>query len=593
MNKFYTLLISTFLSGTFTQQLQAQSVMKGFGQNTFRQLGTSTAANNQTTAILIDSTAQYEWSYVSAETVSNLALKSDGSLWAWGRNVNGQLGDGTKIQVDTPKLIDAGTGVHGKWIQIDMGGTSAYGVREDGSLWAWGSNSNGKLGLGATTPTEVLVPTLVDSGLHTIHGKWKHVDGGLSHAIAIREDGSTWTWGTNNNGQLGFGDDTDRYVPTLLDSGINWGGKFVNVNATSHFNVAIKENGSLWAWGWNQYNMVGSQVVTNVPICIDSANAGRWSHISAGYYHTLALKEDSTLWAWGRDNNGQLSFTGNNNVTEPTQIGTDKWILAEAGQNFSMGIKEDGTFWVWGQNNAGQLGIGTITNADTLTPLPEFDNLKNPVLSGGLSHTIILERYTPDLAVVAMQYDNVSTEDTVAIVDVAGTVSNLGHVDVVTPIVEVRVNNVVVWTDTLASLAPGASHMVNYPGIWTSNASGQYKISMNVVAVANDEQRSNDTLYQMFDFTIEEPNSIKNTGIAKTISIYPNPAYNVLNLSNAGALDAVAIYDIKGRKVRDLKIQDKLSNRIISLEPLQTGMFFVHLTANDGSKTVQKINVIK
>jgi alpha-tubulin suppressor-like RCC1 family protein len=593
MNKIYTLLIGSLFTGTCALQADAQSVLHGFGQNSFKQLGTTTSGTNQTTPIVIDSTTQYEWSYVSAETVSNLALKSDGSLWAWGRNVNGQLGDGTKNQIDTPSLIDSGTGIHGRWMQIDMGGTSAYGIREDGSLWAWGSNNSGKLGMGATTPAEVLVPTLIDSGTHSVHGKWKHVDGGLSHATAIREDGSTWAWGSNNNGQLGFGDAVDRHEPTLLDTGTNWGGNFVNINATSHFNVAIKENGSLWAWGWNQYNMVGAQTITDIPVCIDSANAGKWAHISAGYYHTVALKEDSTLWVWGRDNNGQLGLPGSNNVSVPTQIGTEKWLLAEAGQNFTMGIKEDGTFWIWGQNTNGQLGLGTTVNADTLTPLPEFDNLKNPVLSGGLSHTIILERYTPDLAVVVMQYDNVGTVDNESILDVGGTISNLGHIEVASPIVEVRVNDIVVLTDTIGSLAPGASHTVNYSNVWTSNIAGEYKISMNVIAVPNDDKRNNDTLYQMFDFTIGEPNSIENAGTASAIHIYPNPASNVLNLSNAGALKTVVIFDIKGNNVAAVKFSDKLANRALSLSQLTTGVYFIHLIADDGSRAVRKLSLIK
>lgn len=182
MNSKYILLLSASLAGIIgTTTLQAQSVVTVMGQRNFGQLGLGNATSgNEVNPVVMDSTQDNDWTYISAETISNLGIKKDGFLWAWGRNINGQLGDGTTTQVNTPKLIDSGNNVHGKWVQIDMGGTASFGIREDGSLWSWGDNSKGKLGIGVDDNTleESLVPVLVDSGTGN-HGKWTTVDGGL------------------------------------------------------------------------------------------------------------------------------------------------------------------------------------------------------------------------------------------------------------------------------------------------------------------------------------------------------------------------------------------------------------------------------
>ena len=325
---------------------------------------------------------------VAAREHSSFAIRSDGTLWAWGRNVHGQLGDGTTINRTTP--VQVLTNV----IDVALGDSHTLALRADGTLWAWGLNSSGQLGDGTTTNRHIPVQILTNI---------ISIGAGYWHSFAIRSDRTLWAWGHNNWWQLGNGTQASRSTPFLImDNAIYAGG-------THWHSHAIRANGSLWGWAVNWHGGVGDGTATSRPtpfqiqtlinitsisqgeahsLAIRNDNTlwawgGNWdgrigdgttihrltpvlimsgiNSIAAGLAHNFAVKNDNTLWAWGRNSSGQL---GDGTIVQrniPVQVLTNVY-LAAAGASHSLAIRSDGTLWAWGLNNLGQLGDGTATN---------------------------------------------------------------------------------------------------------------------------------------------------------------------------------------------------------------------------------------
>jgi hypothetical protein len=180
-------------------------------------------------------------------------MKSDGSIWAWGSNLNGGLGDGTEIFRSTPVLI--GT----DFLSISSGNHHAAGIKADGSLWAWGNNTFGQVGDGTITPQ--FLPVRIGTG-----NNWASVSAGNTHTAAIRTDGSLWAWGNNSDGQLGDGTIVQRRAPVRIGTDNDW----ASVSSSSLYKMAIKTDGSLWAWGNHTTPMLtgGVMVISTTPVRI-------------------------------------------------------------------------------------------------------------------------------------------------------------------------------------------------------------------------------------------------------------------------------------------------------------------------------------
>lgn len=203
------------------------------------------------------------------------------------------------------------------------------------------------------------------------------ISSGTGETLALKGDGTVWSWGYNNYGQLGINNTIDQTSPVQV-LGLGGTGALSGMTAVSagtYFSLALKSDGTVYAWGGNFYGMLGNNSVTNskVPVqVVDVGGSGILSNVvavSAGGDHSLALKSDGTVWAWGRNTYGQL---GTNNITEqhaPVQVldvggsGNLSGIIAiSAGNYFSLAIKSDGTVYAWGRNNSGQLGINNTTD---------------------------------------------------------------------------------------------------------------------------------------------------------------------------------------------------------------------------------------
>jgi alpha-tubulin suppressor-like RCC1 family protein len=188
------------------------------------------------------------------------------------------------------------------------------------------------------------------------------ISAGDEHTLAIRKDGSLWAWGRDDFGQLGLGDTIERHTPTRVGTGINW----VAVTAGSTYSLGLKADGSRWAWGLGSHGQLGLGTADNNPHPNPTrvGNDYDWVTVSAGFEHALAVKADGSLYAWGSNYFGELGLEiPDSHILNPSKVVTGtKWAAIDAGDWFSVGLKADGSFWAWGWNSHGQLGLGNTTN---------------------------------------------------------------------------------------------------------------------------------------------------------------------------------------------------------------------------------------
>jgi alpha-tubulin suppressor-like RCC1 family protein len=311
------------------------------------------------------------------------AVQTDGTLYTWGDNDAGQLGDGTTMPADEPKPLGRET----NWVGVQAGARHVLAWKKDGSLWGWGVNSNGELGIttstttvsnlysggtngsnqgtprtyaGRVSTTTILLASnsharprlLLDRSWGFTNTNHSPVSAGGSHTLLLRGDGSLWSMGANESGQLGLGN-------------------VVRPSATSNVTTGNSSSTPSWVWTRTVSNLITNINVapwrreTNIDTIIDEAWMYRpqrvgqksWKSISAGERHSLAVRADGTLWAWGDNSSAQLGIGNLVSTNQPVQVGAaNRWVRAFAGRDHSLGLQQDGSLWAWGKND-GRLGI--------------------------------------------------------------------------------------------------------------------------------------------------------------------------------------------------------------------------------------------
>jgi alpha-tubulin suppressor-like RCC1 family protein len=337
--------------------LKADGSLWAWGYNYYGQLGLGDSGSGTNRSVPARVGAANDWVSVRAGIEHSVALKADGSLWAWGYNQYGQLGLGDNTDRNVPTRV----GADSDWAAVAARADSTtLALRGGGSRWAGGHNSAGQLGQGDNTNRNV--PTRVGAD-----NDWAAVGGGGAHVLAVKSDGSLWAWGRNANGQLGLGDATDRNVPTRVGADSDWAAVAVGA---SH-SLARKTSGDFWVWGYNAQGQpgLGDWADRNVPISLGTDNV--WTAVAPGNTHMLALRADGSLWVWGRNDSGQLGLGDSGSGTDrnvPTRGGAaSDWAAAAGGRFHSLSHKADGYIWAWGRNNQSQLGLGDATNRDIPT----------------------------------------------------------------------------------------------------------------------------------------------------------------------------------------------------------------------------------
>jgi len=321
-----------------------------------------------------------------------LEVRTDGTVWAWGMNSFGQLGDGTTDSRLAPVQVTGLTGV----MRVAGGCNHSLALRSDGTVWAWGGNAAGQLGRGTTSDHEV-TPAPV-SGLAGV----TKISAGCGFSLALRSDGTVWAWGYDNVGQLGNGSTASSAVPVKI-TGVS---QVTGIAAGWDSAVAIVAGGaSVWAWGGNDYGQLGDGTLADrtTPVRVTQIGTVHIAGAAVGFKYAAILSTDGSVWAWGTDTAGQLGNAPSATpVTRPVNtIGAGSGITQiAAGGALMLAVRSNGTVLAWGDNRFGELGIGTTTSVTgpiQVTGLTGATQVAARALSGFAVHVPLLVPPVPDL----------------------------------------------------------------------------------------------------------------------------------------------------------------------------------------------------
>lgn len=293
------------------------------------------------------------WQSVDAGENHTLAIRNDGTLWSWGSNNFYKLGYETPSGTNpNPNMV----GTSNDWQFVSAGQWHSAGIKTNGTLWVWGYNLYGQGGQGTGGTTYAIIGTPTQVGTDN---NWLSVSVGTNYTLAIKSDGTLWGTGTNEKGQLGIGTPLGAVFMTQIGTDTNW----KQVSAGGQVSLGLKLDGTLWTWGTGYLGNGDAITTSNIPIQLGVEN--NWQKISKET--GSAIKTNGTLWSWGyHSGNGTSEIS-----TIPTQIGSSSnWQFISTG----LGIKTNGTLWTWGLNEYGQLGDGTLVDNHTVTQIGNETN---------------------------------------------------------------------------------------------------------------------------------------------------------------------------------------------------------------------------
>ena len=345
-----------------------------WGKNSYGQLGVGDEVNKNT-PIKVTAINGKVMELIIGYSFSVYAILEDGSLYAWGNNQSGILGVGDEANTNTPTKVN----LPSKIKELIITGSSAYALMEDSSLYSWGDNYSGQLGVGdeanTNTPTKVNLPGKIKELITT----------GLS-SYAILEDGSLYSWGDNSDGQLGVGDEENRNTPTK----VNLPGKIKELITTGSSVYALMEDSSLYAWGNNESGKlgVGDEVNRNTPTKVNLP--GKIKKLITSSSASYAILEDGSLYAWGYNYYGELGIGSNEDKNTPTKVtainGKIMDLIINSDKNSTyksiFAIIKDGSLYAWGNNKGGQLGIGSLEdNINSPTKVTDINGKVTKVMT--------------------------------------------------------------------------------------------------------------------------------------------------------------------------------------------------------------------
>ena len=299
--------------------------------------------------------------WYAQDVAGNATYSGAKELWGWGDGNSGQLGLNQTIRRSSPVQIPGTT-----WGTLGgkgQAGQQAGAIKTDGTLWLWGSNGEGVLGQNQDGSAFDAISSPIQVGSETTWAQF--AQGYQSQQVyATKTDGTLWSWGRNRYGMLGLNqgqsnNDNSRSSPTQV-GGTTWSTDPNKLGGGYYFGAEIKSDGTLWTWGENEYGRLGQSNTTDYSS--PTQIPGTWNTISSGFmFATAAINTDGELFMWGRNQNGEVGDNSTTYRSSPTQIpGT--WANVKAAQSFVVAAKTDGTMWAWGQNQYGECGQNSTNN---------------------------------------------------------------------------------------------------------------------------------------------------------------------------------------------------------------------------------------
>jgi alpha-tubulin suppressor-like RCC1 family protein len=289
------------------------------------------------------------WAQVSAggDLGTMSAIKTTGTLWSWGRNNNGNLGQNDTVNRSSPVQVGALT----NWSQVSVGFDTVASVKTDGTVWAWGYNTGGQIG----DNTTVAKSSPVQIGALT---NWAQVSVGGNHCSAVKTDGTLWGWGAGSFGKIGDNTTTYRSSPVQVGALTSW----LQVSAGGNHTSAVKTNGTMWSWGLGNAGRLGDGTVINKSSPVQIGALTNWAQVAAGGNDGGAVKTSGSLWGWGENIDGTIGDNTTVAKSSPVQVGalTDWAQVSKGSSRVSAAVKTNGTLWTWGAGDGGALGTGTL-----------------------------------------------------------------------------------------------------------------------------------------------------------------------------------------------------------------------------------------
>ena len=315
-----------------TAAIKTDGTLWTWGSNLYGQIGQNSSSTSSRSSPVTTVAGGTNWKQVACGSYHIAAIKTDGTLWGCGYNGDGELGDNTSSHRSSPVTTVGG---QGSWKQVAAGFAHTSAIKTDGTLWTWGFNTVGQLG--DNTSSNRSSPVTTVAGGTT----WKQVACGYNNTAAIKTDGTLWTWGFNNYGQLGDNTSSNRSSPvTTVSGGTTW----KQVACGSKHTVAVKTDGTLWTWGFNGTQQLGDAGTNRSSPLTTVAGGTNWKQASGGNGHTAAVKTDGTLWTWGHNNLGQLGTSSSSIPTRSspttTVAGGTNWKQVACGSYHTAAVTD-------------------------------------------------------------------------------------------------------------------------------------------------------------------------------------------------------------------------------------------------------------
>jgi alpha-tubulin suppressor-like RCC1 family protein len=338
--------------GQLSCGIRANGTLWCWGANSLGQLGDGTTQDRHT-PVRVGSKS--DWTTVAPALNHSCGTRADGTAWCWGFNFAGQLGDGTTTQRLSPVQVRSGS----DWSTVTTGSDHSCGLRTDGTAWCWGGGDLGKLGNGRHGRGLYSATPVAVRGRHT----FLSIDAGNEHTCAVSTEHTLWCWGSNISGQLGIGSKgrkDSRDTPVEVGDDDSWSG----VSGGAEFTCATQSDGSAWCWGLNHDGQLGDGTRTTRTLPVQVAGRADWVDVTAGGGHSCGLRADGSAWCWGDNTDGAVGDGTTMRRLEPVPVGdaTD-WTSVPAGGylygGHTCGLRGAGVAWCWGDNSNGQLGDGS------------------------------------------------------------------------------------------------------------------------------------------------------------------------------------------------------------------------------------------